>query len=117
MKNPDKIISNIVETAIYGINEKKGEDIKTLHFTVEQNSFCEYFIICTADSNIQVKAIADSIKDNIREKLDIRPASTEGLENAQWVLLNYLDVVVHIFQKEYREFYNLEKLWADAISE
>ena len=114
MHNPDKIISNIVETVIYGIKEKKGEDITTLHFTAEQNSFCDYFIICTADSNIQAKAIAASIEDNIREKLDIRPASKEGLEHAQWVLVNYLDVVVHIFQKEYREFYNLEGLWADA---
>ena len=114
MQNPDKIISNIVEAAISGIKEKKGEDITTLHFTTEQNSFCEYFIICTADSNIQAKAIASSIEDTIREKVDIKPASREGLENAQWVLVNYLDVVVHIFQKEYREFYNLEGLWADA---
>ena len=114
MQNPDILINNIVSSAIKGIEDTKGEEIITLKFTAEQTSLCDYFIICQANTDRQVKAIADSIEKTVREDLKKKPATIEGYNNAQWVLLDYYDVIVHVFQKEYREFYSLEKLWADA---
>ena len=75
---------------------------------------CDHFIICHADSNIQVNAIADSVQKRVKEQLNIKIGHREGMENAMWVLLDYYDIVVHIFQKEIREYYKLEELWGDA---
>ena len=94
------------------ILSKKGYDIHVLDLR-ELSSIADYFIICTADANIQVKAIADEVDDKLRD-IGIKCKFKEGYKTLNWVLLDYFDVVVHVFQKDAREFYNLEKLWGDA---
>jgi ribosome-associated protein len=104
----------IVNAAIEGILKIKGKDIVSLDLTEIENSVCKYFVICHGDSNTQVSALADSVIETVREEAGEKVWHKEGLDNATWILLDYADVVVHIFQKEYREFYKLEELWADA---
>ncbi len=104
----------LIGTIVQGIQNKKGSDIVTVDLTVLENSFCQFFVICHGNSNIQVGAIAESVEERVREDLREKVWHREGMENAQWVLLDYGDVLVHIFQKEFRDFYNLEELWADA---
>jgi ribosome-associated protein len=94
------------------IFNKKGYDVKIIDLK-EITSFADYFVICSADSDTQVKAIADEIDEKLREK-GIKYWHKEGMAALSWVLLDYVDVVVHIFKKESREFYNIEKLWGDA---
>lgn len=91
---------------------KKGYDVKIMELE-EITTIADYFIICSADSEVQVKAIADEIDRTLRKE-GIKCYHREGYEALRWVLLDYFDVVVHIFHKEAREFYNLEKLWGDA---
>lgn len=104
----------IVDNIIEGIQEKKGKEIVCIDLSSIENSICRYFIICHGDSNTQVGAIAQSVERVMEEKLNEKVLRKQGLENSAWVLLDYVDVVVHIFQKEYRDFYNLEGLWADG---
>jgi ribosome-associated protein len=104
----------LVETIVEAILDTKGEEVISLHFDKLENTVCKYFVICHANSNTQVKAIADHVEETARIKLKEKIWHSEGQENAQWVLLDYSDVVVHIFQTQIRYFYNLENLWADA---
>jgi ribosome-associated protein len=104
----------LAETIIDGILDKKGKNVISLDLSKVNNSICNFFIICHGTSRTQVEAIADSIEDKVRIKLKEKPWHREGLENAEWVLLDYVDVVAHIFQEKTREFYQLESLWADA---
>lgn len=104
----------IVRAAIEGIFKKKGKDPVSLDLTKIENSAFKYFVICHADSNTQVEALADSVLETIKEETGEKAWHKEGITNATWVLLDYSDVVVHIFQKEYRDLYKLEELWADA---
>lgn len=92
---------------------KKGYDVQLLDLK-KLTSFADYFVICSADSDVQVKAIADEIEKSLRDE-GIKVWHKEGYRALKWVLLDYVDVVVHIFQKNAREFYNIEKLWGDAI--
>nr|MDA3954201.1 ribosome silencing factor [Bacteroidales bacterium] len=92
----------------------KGQNIVSLDLTEIENSVCKYFVICHGDSNTQVSALADSVIKTVRVETGEKVWHKEGLNNATWVLLDYSDVVIHIFQKEYRDFYKLEELWADA---
>ncbi len=108
---------DLVKAVIEGIQEKKGENITILDLTAIENTITSYFVICDGDSNIHVDAIADSTEKYVREKVEEKPFHVEGRENAQWILLDYLDVVVHVFQRRTREFYSLETLWADAKRE
>lgn len=110
MANNDLLVNNIIE----GILDKKGEHIVVLNLSKVGNAFCDNFIICQADSSIQVGAIADSIEKKVHEELKVRVHHREGVDNSIWVLLDYVDVLVHIFQREYREYYKLEELWGDA---
>ncbi len=104
----------IAQSAVSGILEKKGENIVCLDLRNIENAVCDYFIICEANSNIQVEAIGQSVKDMVKKELSERPYRSEGWENALWILIDYVNVVVHVFQRETRQFYNLESLWADA---
>jgi len=104
----------LVQSIIEGIFEKKGEKVLKLDMRALENSVCEYFIICHASSKPQVDSIAESVELNVKKKVKERPIHKEGLENCFWVLYDYGNVVVHIFMEEYRNFYNLEELWADA---
>ena len=85
--------------------DKKGSDIVDIDLTKIHNAICDHFIICHADS----------IEKKVREKLDQKVHHREGLENAMWILLDYNDIIVHVFQKDYREYYKLEELWGDAV--
>ncbi len=104
----------LVNAVVEGIQEKKGKNITILDLRDVDSSVCQFFVICDGDSNTQVNAIGDSVEDYVREKINDKPFHIEGKENAEWVLVDYVDVVVHIFQRPVREFYNLEGLWADA---
>ena len=104
----------VVDLIIEGIREKKGKEIISIDLSKLHNAVCRHFVICHGDSNTQVNAIAQGVERVLEEKLNEKVWRKQGFENAQWILLDYVDVVVHIFQKEYRDFYNLESLWADG---
>ena len=93
--------------------DKKATEIKIINVS-KLTSLTDYFIICSSDSEPKTKAIMNHIKDKIHEKYDIKPLHLEGIENLEWVLLDYVNIVVNIFNKEKREYYNIERLWADA---
>lgn len=99
---------------IQAIQEKKGKEITSIDLSEVENSICDCFIICHGDSNTQVDAITGSIEKKLKEDVGIRAHHVEGLRNSQWVLMDYFDILVHVFQKEFRTFYNLEELWADG---
>ena len=104
----------LINTIIDSIQDTKGEDIRILDLTNIENAAADYFIICSANSNTQVNAIAGNIERRVRNELKERPWHTEGEENALWVLVDYISVVVHVFQKYIREYYDIEDLWSDA---
>jgi ribosome-associated protein len=99
------------------IDDKKGEDIKILDLQKLENSVSDYFVICSANSKTQAQTISDYIIHETRNFLHKRPISVEGEQNAFWILIDYGTVVIHIFQPEYREFYDLEGLWGDVLAE
>ena len=104
----------LAETAIKGMQEKKGVNIVCLDLRNLHHAVSDFFVICHGDSNTQVDAIADSVENEIRKATGEKPWHREGFENAEWILLDYVNVVVHVFQKTSRNFYKLEALWADA---
>ncbi len=104
----------LVDTIVEGIQEIKGKDITVLDLKNIENSVCDYFIICTGDSNTQVEGITSSVVRHTRKQISEKPWHNEGSTNSEWVLLDYVSVVVHIFYRETREYYNIEGLWADA---
>jgi ribosome-associated protein len=108
--NKELLIGHIIE----GILEKKGHELVDLDLTAIQNSICDNFIICHGTSGRQVEAIAESIEKTVKEKTGEKPWHKEGYQNSEWILLDYIDVVVHVFNEQTRKFYNLEGLWADA---
>jgi len=99
---------------VEAIKEKKGHRIVTIDLSRVENSICDCFIICHGESVTQVDAIAESIERKMKEEGRTRAHHVEGLQNSQWVLIDYFDVLVHVFQEEYRDFYRLEELWADG---
>ena len=105
----------LAEIAAFGMQEKKGLDIVTLDLRKSKASFADFFVICHANSDRQVEALADSVEDEIRKALNEKPLHREGAERAEWVLLDYVNVVIHIFQSEKRAFYGIEELWGDAV--
>ena len=104
----------LVETIIKGIQEKKGSNIVVADLSGIDGTICQNFIICQGNSPTQVEAIAESIADMARMELHEKPAHVVGMENAQWVAMDYTDVLVHVFLPDVREYYDLEHLWADA---
>ena len=104
----------LVEKIVSSIDEVKGIDLDLLDLRKINNTVCRFFIICTGTSNTHVSAITSSIKKNVSKELKEKPYSMEGLENQEWVLIDYVDVVVHVFQQNIREFYDIENLWGDA---
>lgn len=105
---------NTVVAVIKGIQEVKGKDIICLDLRKIHNRVCDFFIICHGDSSTQVTSIADSVEEFTWKLTKEDPIHKEGKSNAEWVLLDYFDVIVHIFHRDKREHYNLENLWADA---
>lgn len=111
----EKSTSNkLVDAVVDSIEDIKGENITILDLKEIDNAVSEYFIICNGNSNTQVSAIAANIEKKVRNTIKERPIHVEGTENAQWILLDYGNVVVHVFQKHIREFYDLESMWGDA---
>ena len=104
----------LADSIVEGILEVKGRNISVLDLRGIHNRVCDYFIICQADSNTQVNAIAGSVEEMVKRLTGERPYRKEGFENSEWILVDYVTVVVHIFQTQIRNFYNLESLWADA---
>jgi ribosome-associated protein len=104
------LLYNIIE----GIRKVKGKEIVDIDLSMLEQRVCQHFLICHGDSNTHVNAIADSVEREMKEKLSWPAYHKEGQENASWVLLDYGNIVVHVFQKEYRDFYQLEELWADG---
>ena len=113
-KKTANLSTYLSEIAVQGIQEKKGHDIVRLDLRELNSSVSDYFIVCNADSTTQVKAIADSVEDEIYKLTQTNPWRKEGLENAEWIILDYFDIVVHIFRTEKRDFYGIEDLWGDA---
>lgn len=102
------------DVIIESIQEKKGEEIVSIDLREIPDTACDFFIICHASVNVQIKAIADHIIEKVKEKIGKYPHHWEGFQHLEWVLIDYVDIVVHVFQKQRREFYQLEELWADA---
>lgn len=106
--------SDLVAQVVVGIREKKGYDIAVLNLTAISNRVTDYFVICTGGTDRQTQAIADSVEETLRKQLSERPWRTEGAQRGEWILMDYVNVVVHIMQPQSREFYMLEELWGDA---
>lgn len=103
-----------VEKIVACIHDKKGKDVVSIDMRKVGHGIADFFIICHADNNKQVDAIAYNVIDKIKEEIKISPWHKEGFENSNWVLLDYANVIVHVFLRDQREFFNLEDLWADG---
>jgi ribosome-associated protein len=114
-KKKDAKPLTLEEIIIESIREKKGKNIINIDLTKLNNSICEFFIISQGESNTQVRAMAQNIEEKVKKHLKQNAFHTEGYENAQWILLDYNSVVVHIFQEKTRNYYKLEELWADGL--
>lgn len=106
--------NTLLNAIIEGMQEKKAKNITLIDLSSLENRVSDYFIICDADSNIQVEAIADSIEEYVEKRVNEKPYHAEGFENAEWILIDYINIVAHVFQKETRGYYGLESLWADG---
>ena len=102
-----------VAAAVIAVSDKKAEDVVVLDLR-KTGGFTDYFVICTGANSRQMTAIADSVQDTLRQSLDQRPALAEGVDKSEWILLDYFNFVVHIFSRECRAFYGLERLWGNA---
>ena len=111
-RSADQLISVILE----GIEDVKGQNINILDLRKIENTVCDYFVICEGTSNTQVNAIVNSIQKKVSKEIKDKPWHIEGSENAEWVLMDYINVVVHVFQKHIREYYDIESLWGDAVT-
>src|SRR5688572_9088470 len=107
-------ITPLVEAAISGMQEKKGHDIVLMNLKPTGSALADYFVICHGDSRTQVDALARSVEEEVYRLTGENPVFKEGHSNAEWILLDYIHVVVHVFIKEQRDFYGIERFWADA---
>ncbi|WP_339626690.1 ribosome silencing factor [uncultured Winogradskyella sp.] len=107
-------IDQLITTIIGGIEEVKGKEITILDLREIENTVCDYFIVCEGTSNTQVNAIVSSVQKTVSKTLKDKPWHIEGSDNAEWILMDYVNVVVHVFQKHIREYYDIESLWGDA---
>jgi ribosome-associated protein len=108
--------SKLIKTIINAIQEKKGENIISLDLRKVNEAVADFFIICEASNQPQVRAISDFVEHEIKEKCDEYPYRHEGMKNLQWVLIDYVNVVVHVMLAETRKFYKLEEMWSDAVA-
>tara|TARA_R110002049_G_scaffold993_11_gene7226 strand:- start:11812 stop:12183 length:372 start_codon:yes stop_codon:yes gene_type:complete len=106
----DQLIASILS----GIEDVKGKQINIMDLRAIENTVCDYFIICEGTSNTQVNAIVNSVQKKVSKELKDHPWHVEGSDNAEWVLIDYVNVVVHVFQKHIRDYYDIESLWGDA---
>jgi ribosome-associated protein len=113
-KLDDAGYNELMEIIIEAIRSKKGEAITFLDLTHLNTTISRSFLITHAGSTVQAKAIAEAVEEQVKDKARLKPYHREGYDNSQWILLDYGDVITHIFQKPFRDFYNLEELWADG---
>lgn len=114
-KNRPAPAENLSKYIVKGIQEKKGKDIVIIDLQAIKHAICDYFIICTGTSDTHVDTIADSVEKEVIEGNKEKPWHREGFENKEWILLDYVDIVVHIFKQDVRSYYKLEELWGDAV--
>lgn len=107
-------MEKLIQTIVSAIEDKKGKNIVSLDLSGFDGAVCSHFVVCNADSTTQVAAIADGIEEKVHEVLGENVWRVEGKQTGLWVAMDYVDVVVHIFQTELRDYYKLEELWADA---
>ena len=110
MQENEQIVDKIVE----GIQERKGKNIVVVNLNKLKEAPCSQFVICEGDSNVHVNAIAQSIKEWVREQIQIKPYATDGFINSEWIAMDYGQIIVHVFQRSTRAFYDIEHLWSDA---
>ena len=109
--------SKLFKTIVQAIQEKKGEYIVSIDLRKIHESVADFFIICQANNHIQVRAIAEQVDEQVRKLCDEQPYKTEGIQALQWVLIDYVNIVVHIMLPETRKFYKLEEMWSDGTME
>jgi len=109
-------LPQIVRSAIEGVSDIKGENLVLLDLRGLDNAVCDFFIVAEAQSTTQVNAMADAVHKRVREEANDKPWHVEGAQQSEWILMDYVSTVVHLFQREARAFYDLEGLWADAPS-
>lgn len=109
-----KTFTPLIDQIIEGLEDIKGENIVVLDLRKLENSICDFFVICEGNSNTQVNALGNSVEKKVRESMQEKPWHIEGAGQAEWILLDYVNVAVHIFQRSVRDFYDLEGLWGDA---
>lgn len=114
MQNSKVSQDELITSILFGIEEVKGNHINILDLREIENTVCDYFIICDGTSNTHVNAIVNSIQKTVSKGLKDKPWHIEGSDNSEWVLMDYVNVVVHVFQKQTREYYDIEGLWGDA---
>lgn len=112
--SPSQVTGNLEEIIVQALLEKKGENIVCIDLRTIKHVFFDYFIICTGTSKPHVETLADFVQETTRKEAGVKPTFVEGKENGEWVLLDYFNIIVHIFQPEARTFYDLESLWSDA---
>ncbi len=105
----------LIQVIIEAADEKKAHNIVNIDLSKIESRICDSFIICSAPTSIQVETIANHIEQKVKQITGEKPYSIEGLPNAYWVILDYIHVVVHVMQQQAREYYELEKLWSDAV--
>lgn len=106
--------NGLLASIVDGMQEKKAKNITILDLHKIENRIADYFVICDADSSTHVDAIADSIEEVVLKQANEKPYHSEGQQNSEWILLDYINIVAHVFLKETREYYNVEGLWGDA---
>ena len=104
----------LLETIIEGMQEVKGKDITILDLKNIETAVCKYFVICSGTSNTHVSSVSDNVRKFVAKEMQEKPWNTEGQSTSEWILLDYSDIVVHVFQEQTRAFYTLEDLWGDA---
>jgi len=109
-------VDQLIAVILSGIEDVKGQNISILDLREIENTVCDYFIICEGTSNTQVNAIVNSVQKKVSKETKDKPWHIEGSDNAEWVLMDYVNVVVHVFQKHIREYYDIESLWGDAVT-
>jgi len=113
-KNQKDDTENILREVVKAMQDKKAKKIVSLDLSAISNSVTQYFVICHAQSKQQVSAIYDNIIEEVQKNCDAKPFHREGFENSEWILIDYFDIVVHVFLEDIRAFYRIEDLWADA---
>ena len=113
MNNIEDLVNKIIE----GLEDSKAKSIVKIDLRKIENCFCSFFVICHGTSGTHIAALAEAVEDKVKEDLHEDPFHVEGEDNSRWTVLDYGDVVVHIFDKELRDYYQLEDFWGDGISE